>query len=159
MITPVPGPAEVITAGLLYAAGVTVTGVDIDELDTTLTAGPWRGREAAQATARIEFATAGTAERRQMPVRIGYTLAMAAATGAPIRVARQLAVAAQDDLAGQFTRNVPLPQPTRWRPPYAGTAHPWSSRPTWPAIPPIPAAARTKLAQLGTSSAEAEVTL
>jgi hypothetical protein len=52
-----------------------------------------------------------------MPVRIGYTLAMAAATGAPVRVADQLmdqlAVAAQDDLVGQFTRNVPLPQPTR----------------------------------------------
>ena len=52
-----------------------------------------------------------------MPVRIGYTLAMAAATGAPVRVAGQLtgqlAVAAQDDLVGQFTRNVPLPQPAR----------------------------------------------
>lgn len=97
MITPIPSPAEVITAGLLHAAGVTVTGVDIDELDTTLTTGPWRGREA---TARIEFTTAGTAERRKMPVRIGYTLAMAAATGAPVRVAGQLtgqlAVAAQD---------------------------------------------------------------
>jgi len=44
MITPIPGPAVVITAGLLHAAGVTVTGVDIDELDTTLTTGPWRGR-------------------------------------------------------------------------------------------------------------------
>jgi len=114
MITPIPGPAEVITAGPLHAAGVTGTGVDIDELDTTLTTGPG---EAAQATARIEFTTAGTAERRQMPVRIGYTLAMAAATGAPVRVAGQLmdqlAVAAQDDLVGQFTRNVPLPQPTR----------------------------------------------
>ena len=117
MITPIPGPAEVITAGPLHAAGVTVTGVDIDELDTTLTTGPRRGREAAQATAQIEFTTAGTAERRQMPVRIGYTLAMAAATGAPVRVAGQLmdqlAVAAQDDLVGQFTRNVPLPQPAR----------------------------------------------
>jgi hypothetical protein len=107
----------VITAGLLHAAGVTVTGVDTGELDTTLTTGSRRGCEAAQATARIEFTTAGTAERRQMPVRIGSTLAMAAATGAPVRVAGQvidqLAVAAQDDLAGQFTRNVPLPQPTR----------------------------------------------
>ena len=105
-----------ITAGLLHAAGVTVTGVDIDELDTTLTTGSRRGREAAQATAdRVHYA--GTAELRQMPVRIGSTLAMAAATGAPVRVAGQvidqLAVAAQDDLVGQFTRNVPLPQPTR----------------------------------------------
>jgi hypothetical protein len=44
MITPIPGPAEVITAGPLRAAGVTVTGVDINELDKTLTTGPWRGR-------------------------------------------------------------------------------------------------------------------
>jgi hypothetical protein len=57
----------VITAGLLHAAGVTVAGADIDELDTTLTGGPRRGREAA---VRIEFTTAGTAELRQMPVRI-----------------------------------------------------------------------------------------
>jgi hypothetical protein len=47
-----PEPAEVITAGLLRAAGVTVTGVDIDELDTALTAGPRGWRDAAQATAR-----------------------------------------------------------------------------------------------------------
>src|SRR5580700_8023335 len=60
MITPIPGPAEVITAGPLRAAGVTVAGVDVDELDTALTTGPWRGREAAQATALIEFTTAGT---------------------------------------------------------------------------------------------------
>jgi Domain of unknown function (DUF151) len=114
---PHPEPAEVITAGLLRAAGVTVTGVDIDELDTTLTTGPRRGRDPAQATARIEFTAAGTAEPRQMPVRIGYALAMAAATGAPIRVAgqlmAQLAVPAQDDLVGQFTRDVPLPPPHR----------------------------------------------
>ena len=45
-----PEAAEVITAGLLRAAGVTVTGVDIDELDTALTTGPRRGRETAQAT-------------------------------------------------------------------------------------------------------------
>jgi len=47
-----------------------------------------------------------------MPVRIGYALAMAAATGAPIRVADQLmdllAVPAQGDLMDQFTRDVPL---------------------------------------------------
>jgi hypothetical protein len=94
---------------------VTVTGVDIDELDPALTTGPRRGHDTTQATTRIEFTAAGTAEPRQMTVRIGYALAMAAATGAPIRVARQLmdqlAASAQDDLVGQFTRNVPLPQP------------------------------------------------
>jgi uncharacterized protein (DUF1330 family) len=44
-----PEPAEVITTGLLRAAGVTVTGVDIDELDPALTTGPgpWHGPEAA----------------------------------------------------------------------------------------------------------------
>jgi hypothetical protein len=80
-----PEAAEVITAGLLRAAGVTVTGVGIDELDLALTTGPRRGREDAQATARIEFTAAGTAEPGQMPVRLGYALAMAAATGAPTR--------------------------------------------------------------------------
>jgi hypothetical protein len=114
---PHPEPAEVITAGLLRTAGVTVTGVDLDELDPALTTGPRRGRDTAQATARIEFTAAGTAESRQMTVRIGYALAMAAATGAPIRVADQLmdqlAVPAQEDLVGQFTRNVPLPRPRR----------------------------------------------
>lgn len=47
-----------------------------------------------------------------MPVRLGYALAMAAVTGAPVRVADrlmdQLAVPAEGDLAGQFTRDVPL---------------------------------------------------
>ena len=109
---PHPEPAEVITAGLLRAAGVTVTGVDIDELDPALTTGPRHGRGLAQAAARIGFTAAGTAGPRQMPVRIGYALAMAAATGAPIRVADQLmdllAVPAQGDLMDQFTRDVPL---------------------------------------------------
>jgi bifunctional DNase/RNase len=114
---PHPEPAEAITADLLRAAGVAVTGVDIDELDPALTTGPRRGRDTAQATARIEFTAAGTAEPKQMTVRIGYALAMAAATGAPVRVAdqlmNQLAVPAQDDLVDQFTRDVPLPRPPR----------------------------------------------
>ena len=114
---PHPEPAEVITAGLLRAADVTVTGVDIDELDAALTTGPQHGRDLARAAARIEFTAAGTAEPRQLPVRIGYALALAAAAGAPIRVADQLmdrlAVPAQDDLAGQFTRDVPLPRHRR----------------------------------------------
>jgi hypothetical protein len=52
-----------------------------------------------------------------MTVRIGYALAMAAVTGAPGRVADQLidqlAVPAQGELAGQFTRDVPLPRRRR----------------------------------------------
>ncbi len=113
---PHPESAVVITAGLLRTAGVTVTGVDIDELDPVLTTGPRRGRDIPQST-RIEITAAGTAEPRQLPVRIGYALAMAAATGAPIRVADQLmdqlAVPAQSDLVGQFTRDVPLPRRRR----------------------------------------------
>lgn len=107
-----PGSAEVITADLLRAAGVTVTGVNIDELDPALTTGPRPGREIAQATVRIEFTVGGTGEPGQMPVRLGYALAMATATGAPVRVAGQLmdqlAVHTEGDLAGQFTRDVPL---------------------------------------------------
>ena len=86
---PHPEPAEVITADLLRAAGVTVTGVDIDELDPALTTGPQHGRDLAQAAARLAFTAAGATEPGQMPVRIGYALAMAAATGAPVRMADQ----------------------------------------------------------------------
>ena len=111
-----PGSAEMITAGLLRAAGVTVTGVDIDELDPALITGPRRGRKIAQSAARIEF-TAAAVVAGQMPVRLGYALAMATATGAPVRVAGQLmdqlAVPAEGDLAGQFTRDVPLPRRRR----------------------------------------------
>jgi hypothetical protein len=114
---PHPESAVVITAGLLRTAGVTVTGVDIDELDPALTTGPRRGRDIPQSTTRIEITAAGTAEPRQLPVRMGYAMAMAAATGAPIRVADQLmdqlAVPAQSDLVGQFTRDVPLPRRRR----------------------------------------------
>ena len=114
---PHPESAAVITADQLSTAGVTVTGVDIDELDPALTTGPRRGRATPHATTRIEFTAAGTAEPRQMTVRIGYALAMAAATGAPIRVADQLmdqlAVPVQGDLVGQFTRDVPLPRRRR----------------------------------------------
>jgi hypothetical protein len=117
---PHPEPAEVITAGLLRAAGVTVTGADIDTLDTRLTAGPRHGHDNAQATARIEFTVAGDAEPRQLPVRIGYALALAAAAGAPVRVADQLmdrlAVPAQGDLVDQFTRDVALPRRRRGLP-------------------------------------------
>jgi bifunctional DNase/RNase len=112
-----PEPAEAITADLLRAAGVTVTGVDIDDLDTRLTTGPRRGHDTAQPTARIDFTAAGAAEPGQLTVRIGYALAMAAATGTPIRVPdqlmAQLAVPAQGDLVGQFTRDVPVPHRRR----------------------------------------------
>jgi bifunctional DNase/RNase len=116
---PHPDPAEAITAELLRTAGVVVTGVGVDELDAALTAGPRHGRDGPRPPARIEFTTAGAAGPRQMTARIGYALALAAATGAPIQVADQvmdqLAVSAQDDLLGQFTRDVPLPRPKHHR--------------------------------------------
>ena len=74
---PHPEPAEVVTARLLRAADVTVTGVDIDELDAALTTGPQHGRDLAQAAARIEFTVAGTAEPRICRPGIGYALALA----------------------------------------------------------------------------------
>jgi bifunctional DNase/RNase len=124
---PHPEPAEMITAGLLSAAGVTVTGVDIDELDAALTTGPQRVRDPARASVRIGFTAAGTAEPRQLPVRIGYALALAAATGAPVRVADQLmdrhAAPARGDLVDQFTRDVP-PPPRRRRWPHLSRGHP-----------------------------------
>jgi hypothetical protein len=107
--------AEAQTARLLQAAGVAVTGADIDELDAALTAGPRRGRRDARASARIEFTTAGAAGPRQMQVPLGYALALAASFGAPVRVAGQvmasLAVATHgEDLLGRFLGDdVPRP--------------------------------------------------
>ena len=64
--------------------------------------------------------TAGAAEPKQMTVRIGCALALAAVAGAPIRVTDQLmdqlAVATQSDLVNQFTRDVPLRRPHRGLP-------------------------------------------
>jgi bifunctional DNase/RNase len=112
-----PEPAEVISAELLRSAGVAVTSVGIDELDAALTTGPRHGRNNHRPSAKIEFTAAGTAEPREMRARIGYALALAAATGASIQVADevmvQLAVPAQDDLLGQFTRDVRVPRPRR----------------------------------------------
>ena len=89
----------------------------IDQLDAALTAGPRRGRDGPRPPARIEFTAAGTAGPRQMTARIGYALALAAATGAPIQVAGEVMdelVPADDDLLGQFTRDVPLPKHHRF---------------------------------------------
>jgi bifunctional DNase/RNase len=114
---PHPEPAEVITASLLRVADVTVTAANIEELDPALTTGPQHGCALARAAARIEFTVAGDDGPRQLPVRIGYALALAAATGAPIRMPEQLmdqlAVPAQGDLMDQFTRDVPLPRRRR----------------------------------------------
>jgi len=94
---------EALTSRLLQAADVAVTGVDIDELDAAMTSGPRRGRpdEQAPASARIEFTGPGAGAPRQTQVPVGYALALAAAFGAPVRVAGQvmdrLAVAAHGE--------------------------------------------------------------
>ena len=63
-----------------------MTGMDIDQLDTAPNVGLRRGGDAAQAAARIEFTAA---DHRAVPV--------------------------EGDLAGQFTRDVPLPRRRRGR--------------------------------------------
>jgi hypothetical protein len=71
----------VITADLLRAAGMTMTGVGIDELDHALTTGPPHGRDDAQAAARIEFTAAGAGQPRRpsSPERAAATSVGAAA--------------------------------------------------------------------------------
>ena len=105
--TPAPVPEE-LTARLLAAAGVTVTTVHIDELGPEVTA------------ARIELGTpAGT---RQVVGRLAEGLALAAAAGAPVRVADpvmdRLAIPVRDgDLLGAILQREPaatepeLPRP------------------------------------------------
>ena len=100
---------EALTSRLLQAADVAVTGVDIDELDTAMTSGPRRGRPDGQApaAARIEFTAGGAGAPRQMQVRVGSALALAAAFSAPVRVAGQvmdsLAIATRgEDLLGEL---------------------------------------------------------
>ena len=94
---PAPVPEE-LTARLLAAAGATVTAVDIDELGPEVTA------------ARIELGTpAGT---RQVVGRLAEGLALAAAAGAPVRVADpvmdRLAVPIRDgDLLGAVLQREP----------------------------------------------------
>ncbi len=86
-------PPEEATMALLRAARASVTGVDVDELGPEVTA------------ARIEIA--GTGGKQQVTSRLSDGLALAAAAGAPVRVAdalmERLGVAvAGDDLLGPF---------------------------------------------------------
>jgi RNA polymerase sigma factor (sigma-70 family) len=73
---PAEDPAEALTARLLAAARLSVTGVDVDELGPEVTA------------ARIGLA--GPAGPADVAGRLGHGLALAAATGAPVRVATGL---------------------------------------------------------------------
>ena len=102
-----PEPAsEALAHLLLLAAGVTVTAVHIDELGPQVTA------------ARIEIA--GPAGPRRVMGRLGHGLALAAAAGAPVRVADalidRLAVPVPgDDLLGPFLTRDQAPASGRWR--------------------------------------------
>jgi len=98
--------SEALTSQLLRQAGITLAGVDIDELGPEVTA------------ARVEFAGPGGAQH--VMGRLGVGLALAAATGAPVRVAEavmdRLAVpAGGGDLLGPFLPGEPVPVPGRTR--------------------------------------------
>ncbi len=71
-----PPEEEDVTGRLLRAAGATVTGVDIDEI----------GSEVTAAVIRLS----GPAGASSVTTRIGQGLAVAAATGAPVRVSAAL---------------------------------------------------------------------
>jgi hypothetical protein len=78
-VTVTAGVPEELGARLLRAAGVTVTGVDIE-----MTSADTCVLTAESAAALIEIG--GRAGTRQVAARLGLGLAVAAATGAPVRV-------------------------------------------------------------------------
>jgi hypothetical protein len=97
---------EEITARLLHAAGVTVTGVDIQvtEADTD---------ELRPQAAVTQVGLSGPAGSRRVTAGLGLGLAMAAAAGAPVRLAdevvNRVAVPVPgDDLLGAVLDSVPL---------------------------------------------------
>ncbi len=102
------GPAREFTAEglalrLLAAAGGTVTGVDIDELGPNVLA--------------AQVGVAGPAGPRQVTADLGSALALAAAIGAPVRVADammdRLAVPViGDDLLGPFVSRTQVRRPS-----------------------------------------------
>jgi len=99
------GVLEETAARLLDAAGVRVTGVDIEPGGDDV---PELGSDTV--TVRVGLATAGGA--RHVMVSAGYGLALAAATGAPVRVADEvmdrLAVPVQgEDLLAPFQTSLP----------------------------------------------------
>jgi len=114
------GTAEELTGRLLQAAGVAVTGVNIDDLDTETTAPPRLGPPSRPlAEARIVLGAPGGT--RHVTARLGFGLALAAAAGVPVQVADavldRLAVAIQHgDLVRQFVDGLPAPAVSRPRP-------------------------------------------
>jgi hypothetical protein len=99
------GAPEELTARLLRAVGADVTGVDVD-----VTAADIDELDPGALTARIELG--GPAGPGQVPAPFGLGLAVAAATGAPVRVPdpvmdRWSAPVTGDDLLGPFLDRVP----------------------------------------------------
>ena len=131
-------PAEIVTADapgqftgrLLQAAGAAVTGVDID-----VTGADVDELTADGAVTQIEVG--GPAGTRHIAARLGLGLAVAAAAGAPVRVADavmdRLAVPVPGgDLLGPFLDRVPPaggPRP-RHQPPGRPPARPAGGRPS-----------------------------
>ena len=114
-----PGASEELTVQLLTAAGVEVTGVDVHALDSAVTVLPPRpGPGTAPApppAAQVEF-TSAQGSAGTMTARLGFALALAVGTGAPVRVSDavldQLAVSgAADDVVRQLLADAP-PAPT-----------------------------------------------
>lgn len=123
------GLAEETADRLLRAAGVTVTGVDIGELDSGVTmplpAPPPPSTAPAGAPPTVaRISLAGPSGTAHMTARLGYGLALATAAGAPVRVAgpvmdRLAEPVPGDDLLGPFLDRKPLPaRPSlsHWRP-------------------------------------------
>jgi hypothetical protein len=99
------GAPEELTGRLLRAAGASVTGVDIDAAEPEAD-----GLEPDAFTARIELASPAGA--RQVTVPFGLGLAMAAVTGAPVRVTgavldQRATPVLGDDLLGPFLDRLP----------------------------------------------------
>jgi hypothetical protein len=103
-IAPTGAPEE-LTERLLRAAGARVTGVDIDAAEPEAD-----GLDPEAFTARIELACPAGA--RHVTVPFGLGLAMAAVTGAPVRVPgavldRRATPVRGDDLLGPFLDRLP----------------------------------------------------
>jgi hypothetical protein len=114
-VTVTAGVPEQLGARLLRAAGATVTGVDIEM--TEAGAG-----ELGSETAAARIDVAGRAGSRQVTARLGLGLAVAAATGAPVRMAGavldRLAVpVAGDDVLGPILDRIPADRRWTQRPP------------------------------------------
>jgi hypothetical protein len=114
------GAPEEVTVRLLRAAGASVTGVDIDvtAADTD---------ELTPRASVAQIGLGGPAGTRQVTAALGLGLAMAAAAGAPVRVAdavmdRVAVPVAGDDLLSPLLDRVPP----------VGQAHPGRSPVGWP---------------------------